>query len=97
MDFLEECFKNQMSLITDLMVCVTMAERQLCYCGSGEGKEKEKAIAKETPSVLSSPLIGEQSSKPEDTSDDSYQTPPLASSSSVLPLAEFSKENFPVV
>ena len=53
-------------------------EGRLCCCGEGKGKGRQ--VLEEIPLVLGSPLILGHSSKEGHTSDNSYHTPPLASS-----------------
>ena len=55
-------------------------------CAQDKGKGKQRAVVPDSP-VLGSPIVLAQSSDPEESSDSSYVTPPLAvRSSSVVAL-----------
>ena len=70
---------TQREMIQDLITRVDEMEGRLCHCGKGKARER----LQEASSVLGSPLeLGR--GIPEDfSSDDSYCTPPVASSSSI--------------
>jgi len=77
------------------MAHVSVMEGQLCHCGKGKGKEVEE----EVPSILGSPLVLDCPLEEGNTSDDSYHTPPFASSSGpsqLSPLHKSDKENSPI-
>jgi len=70
-------------------------EGQLCHCGKGKGRE----VVEEVSPILGNPLVLDHPLEEDNTSDDSYHTPPFASSSApsqLSPLHESNKENLPV-
>ena len=75
-ELLEERLANQRGLIEQLIARVDGMEERLCQCGKGKGKEIEEVV-----SVLGSPLVLDRPSEEDVISDDSYHTPPVASSS----------------
>ena len=92
---MEERNASQLQLISDLMVHVSVMEGQLCHCGKGKGKE----VKEEVSSILGSPLISDCSLEEDNTSNNSYHTPPFASSSAPSqssPINESDKENSPI-
>ena len=90
-ELLEERLVSQRGLIEQLMARVDGMEGKLCRCGKGKGREVEKDI-----SLLGSPLFLDRSLEEGIHSDDSYHTPPVASSSqpsSSSPHQDSDKEN----
>jgi len=91
-ELLEEHLSSQHGLIEQLVVHVEDMEGKLCHCGKGKGKE----IAEVVPSLLGSPLVLDRPLEEDNNSDDSYHTPPIASSSipsQSSPTNESNKEN----
>jgi len=76
-ELLEERLSSQRELIEQLMARVKDMEGRLCCCG----KEKGKEIMEVVPSLLGSPLVLDRPLEEDNNSDDSYHTPPIASSS----------------
>jgi len=95
-DDLTALLATQHEMIQDLIARVDFMEGKLCYCGKGKAREPLQEISP----VLGSPLeLGPE--VPEDSSSDtSYHTPPIASSSapsSASPIVESNKENVMVL
>jgi len=82
------------ALTPSVMICVKGMEGKLCCCGKGRKQE----VLEEISSILDSPLVLGEDINNGVVSDDSYHTPPIASSS--LPpssLAKSDKENLVVL
>ena len=87
---------TQRELIQDLFAHIESMEGKLCHCGKGKAREPLQDVSP----VLGSPLdLGREI--PEETdSNNSYHTPPIASSSvpsSSSPIIESNKENVMVL
>ena len=76
---LEEHSRSQRLLTEQLIAHVNSMEGRLCCCD--EGKGKGRATLEEVSPPLGSPLVLGQAMDEDHHSDDSYHTPPLASSS----------------
>jgi len=90
-ELLEECLASQCGLIEQLMARVESMEGRLCWCGKGKKKEAEEEVP-----LLGSPLVFDRPLDEDINSDDSYHTPPVASSSqlsSSSPYQDSDKEN----
>jgi len=91
-ELLEECLSSQRGLIEQLVARVEDMEGKLCHCGKGKGKE----IAEVVPFLLGSPLVLDCFLEEDNNSNNSYHTPPIASSpipSQSSPTNESDKEN----
>jgi len=89
-EVLEERSHTQREMIDQLMACVKNMEGKLCHCGKGRDHQVLGEV-----SVLDSPLVLGLKVPKDTGSDDSYHTPPIASSS-IGPsssLANANKEN----
>ena len=75
---LEHIIKAQAQTITCLEE--RMEEVACKCCAQDKGKGKQRAVVPDSP-VLGSPIVLAQTSDPEESSDSSYITPPLAARS----------------
>ena len=73
---LEERSRTQREMIKKLMACVEAMEGRLCRCGKG----KDRQVLEEVSPVLDSPIVLGQEVLEDNASNDSYHTPPVASS-----------------
>src|SRR5882762_2730732 len=88
-EVLEERLRTQQDVIRALLERVDGMEGRLCHCGEGKDRQVLGEI-----SVLDSPIILGQDVLEDNVSDDSYHTPPIASSSMVPSSStESDKEN----
>ena len=90
-ELLEKRLISQHGLIKQLMARVDGMEGSLCRCGKGKEKEAEEVV-----SLLGSPLVLDRSLDEGVNSDNSFHTPPVASSSqpsSSSPVYDSNKEN----